>query len=81
MRKDPKHELTRQVQRGSMPENRVPLIPEFTDVEIAHSRNLDIDSFLVLGPETDFDSGHGSQATRCLVSAAPGLPLPLPAIR
>jgi hypothetical protein len=34
------------------------MTPEFANVEIAHSRNLDIDSFLVLGAETDFDSGH-----------------------
>ena len=63
MGKDPKHELTRQMQRGSMPEHGMPLIPEFTGVEIAHSRNLNIDSVLILGLDTDFDSSHGSQIT------------------
>lgn len=81
MRKDPKHKLTRQVQWGSTPEQRAPIIPEFTDVEIAHPRNFRIESFLVLGLRTDFDSGQGSQADRFLVSAGPGLPLPLLAIR
>ena len=81
MGKDPKHELTRQMQRGSMPKDRVPLIPEFTDVEIAHSRNFGIESFLVLGIGTDFDAGQGSQADRCLVPAGPGLPLPPSMIR
>ena len=59
-----------------MPKHRVPMIPEFADVEIAHSRNLDIDSFLVLGPKTDFDSGHNSQADRCLAWADPTLSSP-----
>ncbi len=81
MRKDPKHELTRQMQRGSTPKHRVPMIPEFTDVEISHSRNFAIESFLILGLGTDFDSSHGSQADRCLVSAGPGLPLPPSMIR
>ena len=73
-------QMARQVRGRSSSEYGVPPSPKRTDIEIAQTRDLDVDCLAVRRGWTDLDAWHGVQVGRRLGEPEPALTLSLPAI-